>query len=276
MRRLAAWSIAACIVLAACGNASGEETGLSVAQIADKNAEARGGLEAWRKVQTMVLSGHVESATAPASFMLALKRPGKTRFEIVAAKQMSLRVFDGRRGWKLHAAGGGGQPSLQPYSQEELQFAHDEPVIDGPLIDYQARGVTIALAGMDELDGRSCYRLDLHLPSGAHRQLWLDAQTFLDVRYDREARNALGQVVMVSVRYRDYQPIEGLQIARTIEAGAAMGAQLDRLVIDKVVLNPPLADWMFVKPGTRRTNAAVPVLPERRMADGTDAPGLWP
>lgn len=276
MRRMAAWLLLGVTELAVAQEPYGV-VALSADQIADKNAAARGGLEAWRKIQTMVWSGHVESAQTPARFVLAQKRPDRTRFEMVAAKQMSLRVFDGSHGWKLHAASTGSAPQLLPYSQEELQFSHDEPIIDGPLLDYRVKGVSIALGGVEPLGGRPCYRLALRLPSGAARQLWIDAQSFLDVRYDREARNPQGQPVTLSVRYGNYQPVEGLLIPRTIEASAAMGnSQVDRLVIDKIELNPPLDDWVFVKPGMRRSRAAAPAAPAWRSAGSLPAPARVP
>ena len=60
---------------------------LSVEEIIERNVSARGGLEAWRKVGTMLWVGHIESAHAPAPsmlFTLAQQRPNKTRFEIDA------------------------------------------------------------------------------------------------------------------------------------------------------------------------------------------------
>ncbi|WP_441640742.1 hypothetical protein [Cupriavidus sp. YAF13] len=224
---------------------------LSVAQIVEKNAAAKGGLDAWRKIQTMVWVGHVESASAPARFMLAMKRPNKTRFEITALNQMAVRVFDGSHGWKVHPTQAG-KPNLQPYTTEELKFAQDEQVIDGPLMDYEAKGIAVKSEGVDEVEGRKAYRLRIRLPSGGSRLLWIDAKTFLEIRYDRESRNVLGQSHTVTVFYRDYRTIDGLQIPCTIESGVATAQAKDRLVIDEVSFNPALGDWMFAKPGTPR------------------------
>jgi hypothetical protein len=56
-----------------------------VAKILERSAAARGGLEAWRKVQTMIWSGHVERADGTGAgmpFMFYQKRPSLTRFEL--------------------------------------------------------------------------------------------------------------------------------------------------------------------------------------------------
>ncbi|NPT60350.1 LolA-like protein [Paraburkholderia elongata] len=88
--------------------------------------------------------------------------------------------------------------------------------------------------------------------------MWVDAQSFLDVKYDREARGPRGPVT-VQVKYSDYKDVEGLQIPFTIESGVAAAGKSDKLTIEKVSLNPPLDDGMFTRPGSpgRRNSVSV-------------------
>ncbi|MDB5811716.1 MAG: putative signal peptide protein [Betaproteobacteria bacterium] len=235
---------------------------LTAAQIIDKHVEARGGLEAWRKIDTMVWVGHAEGAKAPPPglpFVLEQKRPNKTRFEIMANDHLSARVFDGSRGWKMRPAQAGKPPDVQPYSEDEVSFAKDGQVIDGPLIDAVAKGVAIKLDDVDELEGRKAYRLYVTLPSGAHRHVWIDAETFLEMKSEREVRSRIGQTLTVSVFYRNYQNVEGLQIPTVIETGTAGGAPMEKLVIEKVALNPPLDARTFAKPSTPIRRHAVSI-----------------
>jgi outer membrane lipoprotein-sorting protein len=262
MKRIAVWMLAVFVSALAFAGEPAAKLDLTAAEIVEKNVAARGGLEAWRKIQTMVWVGHVERANAPGPrlpFVLQQKRSNKTRFEMTSANQMFTRVYDGSKGWKLRASGSA-KPELQPYTAEELKYARDEQAIDGPLIDYQAKGVALALEGVDEVDGNKAYRLSLRLPSGASRHVWVDAQSFLDVKYEHESRTPLGQPGTVSVFYRNYQSIDGLQIPLTIETRAGTAKVPDKLVIDKISLNPPLDDRMFGKPrvpGARRNAVTV-------------------
>jgi hypothetical protein len=123
-------------------------------------------------------------------------------------------------------------------------------VIDGPLIDYQAKGVTANLDGIDTVDGRKAYRLSLKLPSGGERKVWIDTKTNLDIRYDRPATNPLKPGAPVTVYYRDYAAADGVQVARSIETGVGGGgaAAGDKLVIDRVLVNPKLDDGTFAPP----------------------------
>lgn len=270
MRRLVACVLSACISSIAVASDPAIEQGLSASQIVEKNVAARGGLEAWRKIQSMAWIGHVESANAPLlkpQFVLAQKRPNMTRFEIKAQNQMSLRVYDGTHGWKVRPLNDG-RPDLQPYSGEELRFAADGQGLDGQLMDYQTKGIAVALDGIEDIEGHKAYRLNVRLPSGVSHHLWIDAKTFLDIKYDREYRNARGQSGTLSVFYRNYKAIDGLQIPLVIESGADIARASDKMVIDKVVLNPPLDDAAFAKPNIPMSNA-VPVVVEPQQVQSS-------
>ena len=170
--------------------------------------------------------------------------------------------------------GASGKPEVEPYSPDELKFARDAQVIDGPLADYQAKGIAVALEGTDQVEGRKAYRLRVTLPSGAVERIWVDAETFLDVRQDHEARRAGSAPTTVSVFYRNYQTFEGLQIPVVIETRAPTSGTGDRMVIDKVALNQPLDDARFAKP---RLTGSHPngVIVDTRSA-GAVAPGRAP
>ena len=238
---------------------------LSAEQIVAKNVAARGGLPAWRKIETMVWVGHMESAdpsTPGLRFVLEQKRPNKTRFEVAALAQKTLRVFDGAHGWKVRPDREGGV-TAEPYSPQDLKFAKEAQGIDGPLIDYQAKGISVGLAGVETIEGRKTYRLHVKLASGDVHDVWIDAKTFLDVKYDRTSYTTTGAHGTVSVFYRDYKTIEGLEIPGILEIGSGSGKVADRMVIENIALNPPLEDTLFARPGSahRRRVATVDIEP---------------
>jgi outer membrane lipoprotein-sorting protein len=221
----------------------------TAAEVIERNVAARGGLDAWRKVDTMVWLGHLEHAgreTQRVPFVMTLKRPNLTRFELKEQFDQFTRIFDGAHGWKLRPASDG-RPETKSFSPEEVNFARTEFAIDGPLVDYQTKGVTADLDGIDTVDGRKAYRLSLKLPSGGERKVWIDVKTNLDIRYDRPATNPLKPGAPVSVYYRNYAAADGVQVARSIETGGGAVAG-DKLVIDRVLVNPKLDNGTFAPP----------------------------
>ena len=246
MKRVAAATIAVGLVAVSltAGRVSAAE--LSPAEIVEKNVAARGGLDAWRKVETMVWMGHIESAHAPMpsmQFKLEQKRPNKTRLQINALGDKSIRVFDGVHGWTLRSARG--RPQMQPFTPQELKFAQAGHGIDGPLIDYAAKGNSVTLEGVDDIGGRKAYHLNVRLAKSGNEHVWVDTETFLDVRDDRMADGALRRV---SAIYSDYRTVEGLQIPFSIQTGGGAGATPDKMQIERVMLNVPLDDSTFGNP----------------------------
>jgi hypothetical protein len=252
------WVAFAALAALLAGGANAKEPGhaakLSAEQIVARNVAARGGLEAWRKIKTMVWVGHMESAdpnTLGVRFVLEQKRPNKTRFEVAAPAQKTLRVFDGAHGWKVRPDRQGGV-TAEPYSPQDLKFAKEAQGIDGPLIDYRAKGIAVQVAGVEQVEGRKAYRLTVQLPSGDHHDVWIDAETFLDIKYDRTSYSKAGAPGIVSVFYRHYKSVEGLQIPSVLEIGVGSGKVPDKMVIENIALNQPLDDEVFAKPGISR------------------------
>jgi hypothetical protein len=227
----------------------------TAAEVLVRNAQARGGLDAWRKVNTIVWFGHLEREGRTdglhVPFVMQLQRPNRTRFEIKEQYNQFTRIFDGEHGWKVRP-GTSGQSDVKSFSKEEVNYSRDEFTVDGPLLDYQAKGVTIELDGVDLLDGHQAYRVSLKLASGVPRKVWIDVETNLEVRYDRPATSPLAPGAPVSVYYGSYLTVGGLKIPGSIEVRSAPNAPVhekaDKLIIDRVALNPKLDDQTFLPP----------------------------
>lgn len=220
---------------------------MTAEQIVERNIEVRGGLAAWGKIETIIWAGHLESERSPVPtlpFQLEEKRPDKSRFEITEPSQRSLRVFNGVGGWKMKL-GQDGKPEVKPLSAQEIKFARAAPGLEGPLVDYRARGSTVELEGSEEIDGRKNYRIGVTLASGEHQTVWIDAETFLDTRFDRTTYSQGGSKGMVSVRYRDFKEVAGLALPSVLEIGGSPTSKPDRMVIERVALNQAIPEREF-------------------------------
>lgn len=276
MSRLLSLWLAAVLAMPVLANQVAAPSPLTEAQILEKNAAARGGIDAWRKIQTMAWAGHVESGNAQAQsvpFVLEMQRPNKTHFEFVGMSQRMLRIFNGNTGWKLRPTQGGGIPEVLTFSADESRFAREEQVIDGLLLDHEAKGFAVSLEGMDMIEGHPAYRMQVRLASGSNHHVWIDARSFLEVKADRESRGTSGAANAVAVFYRDYREFGGLQIPCVIETSRGPAGSADRLVIERVSLNPPLDDREFTKPGMPVRRKAVTIDIEPVPPDGTGRVG---
>jgi hypothetical protein len=267
------WLALAVFVSVAAAGERSSKPALTIAEIVAKNVEARGGLEAWRKIDTMIWVGRIDSERASPEglpFLLQMKRPRKTRFEIKSPTEQAVRAFDGNVGWKAHP-GHNGQQNVNAFTPDELTFAKDGEGLDGLLIDCEVKGIKVTLDGKEPVEGAEAYRLRVVMPSGAVRHVWVDAHSFLEVRQDREARNAAGVGGVIQVRYRNYQTVGDVKIPMTIETGSASAKGVDKMLIERVAINPPIEDRIFTRPHVPRSNA-VTVAPERVQPPLSQAP----
>jgi hypothetical protein len=187
---------------------------LTVEQIVAKNVAARGGLQSWRAVQTLALSGKlqaggndssplprtvkfggVEVPRRPAEqaqlpFRLELKRARKSRLELDFHGQTAIQVYDGSKGWKLRPFLN--RHEVEPFSSEELKSMSMQSDLDGPLVDYAAKGTQVELEGTDKVEGSDTYRLKLTFKNGQSQHLWIDANTFLEVKIEGSPRRWMG------------------------------------------------------------------------------------
>jgi len=222
---------------------------LTAAQIVDKNVAARGGLQAWKAVQTLSLSGKLEAGgtqNTELPFALEMKRPRKSRLELKFNGQTAVQVYDGANGWKLRPFLNRHQ--VEPYTPEELKAASMQADLDGPLVDYNAKGTKLELTGIQPVEGRQAYNLKLTLKNGQVQHVWVDAQTFLDVKVDGTPRRLDGKYHPVATYLRDFRPVKGLMVPYVLETTVEGVQRTEKIRIESVVVNPKLEDSHFTKP----------------------------
>jgi hypothetical protein len=279
-------SLALAIPLALAQDAAPSRAKLSAADVVAKNVAARGGLQAWRAVQTVSLSGKMgaggnqratlavpnpDPARRPSQqvyaarpvdevqlpFVMELKRPRKMRVELEFNSQTAVQVFDGTNGWKLRPYLG--RRVVEPYTVDEMKVASMQADLDGPLVDYAAKGTQIELAGMEKVEDRDTYNIKLTMKNGTALHVWIDAQTFLEAKIEGQPRRLDGTDHPVEIYFSDYRPVQGLMIPFVLEtrvlpvAQTAMGTKdpavpPEKTIITKVVVNPRLDDSRFLKP----------------------------
>lgn len=225
-----------------------ETVASTVEAIVARNVAARGGLDAWRAVRSLRMSGRMDVGQGlQAPFTLQLKRPRKMRLEFVFDGQMVVQAYDGNAGWKRQPYLGRGGFALM--DAEELERAAAQAELEGPLIDYRAKGHAVELVGQEVVEDREAFKLEVNLSTGAVRHLYLDAETFLEVKVDG-TRQIRGEEKTLETFFRDYKRVGGLLVPHTLETRLDGAPSSQSLLVDAVELNPKLADGLFAPPAS--------------------------
>ena len=257
---------------------------LTAAEIVDKHVAARGGLQAWRAVQALAVSGKLEAgsgdslarsmraaragrgsdlrkAQAEATavekadsdkqvelpFRMEMKRPNKSRVEIEFAGKTAVQVYDGQNGWKLRPFLN--RNDVEPFTADEAKSEAQKPPLDGPLVDYAAKGTKVELEKIEPVEGHNAYKLKLTMKDGTLQHVWIDAQSFLDVKIDGSPRRFDGRMRNVWIYQRDFRSVQGLMVPFVLETAVDGVRQTHKMTVEKVAVNPNLADTRFAKPG---------------------------
>ena len=222
---------------------------LTATQIVEKNVAARGGLQAWRNVKTLSMSGKLDAGgrqKVQLPFVLEMERSRKTRLELQFNGQTAVQVYDGTNGWKLRPFLN--RNDVEPYTPEELKAASMQAELDGPLVDYAAKGTKVELEGVQQVEGHDAFNLKLTLKNGEVQHIWVDAQSFLDVKVEGTPRHLDGRFHPVATFLRDYRSVNGLMIPYVNETAVEGVRQTEKILVEKVIVNPQLEDSHFSKP----------------------------
>ena len=218
----------------------------TVDDVVRRYVEARGGLAKLHAVQSLRLSGTLELPGVSAPYVLTLKRPNKMRTEFTVEGQTGIQAFDGRTAWKQLPLPGDAPRPMEPDEAAEARAQADVDM--SPLVDAAAKGYTVELEGRDRLPGGETFRLVVQGKDGPPRTMYLDARTHLVVQ-TLDRREIDGRPVDVVTEIGDYRTVGGLTFPHHLEVGPRDApAQRQRLVLEKVEVNPPLDDAIFSMP----------------------------
>ena len=215
-------------------------------EIVARYVEARGGIKKIRKVTSLRESGRVTSGpNREALVVRELKRPNRSRFEITQQGVTGVFASDGTVGWKFSPFDGDLAPV--PLPAEAVQEAVEQADIEGPMVDWKAKGHRIELVGRETVGEREAWKIKMTLKSGAVRYEYLDIKTYYRVRAD-STRTLRGVATRVTTVFDDYRKTSGLAFPHRVTVETEGRPQTMQVVVDKVEVNPKIDDARFVKP----------------------------
>jgi hypothetical protein len=226
----------------------------TLAQVLAKAYAARGGLVKIRAMQGQRVTGTISFGNdASGPFFVEMKRPLKMHMELTVQSQTMIRVFDGKEGWANNPFTGKTNPD--PMSEEDLKNITEEADFDGPLVDYRKKGNTVELTGRDKVEDKDVWRVKLTTKNGDVRYYLYDATTFLLMKWEGK-RRADGKEFPIESYFTDYRDVGGVKFAFRIDSGSSPTDLTQKIIIEKIELNPQVPEADFAKPAGSAGNPA--------------------
>ncbi len=165
----------------------------------------------------------------------------------------AVQAYDGKTAWGLLPTGTG---QAQALPSELAKAIAEQADIDGPLVDYAARGDRVELVGKEsKVDGRSAFKLKVTRKDGNVAYYFLDARSYLPIRVEA-TRTVRGRPIEAEGTMGDYRDAGGFLWPHRLENGAAGMPDKQVITIDRIEINPPIDDARFKMPGTKPADPA--------------------
>ncbi len=217
-------------------------------ELVSKNIQAKGGLEKIKAIKTLRITGNSVSGGTPIIVTTENMRPNLVRETFSIAGMTAVQAYDGTSGWQISPFGGRKDPEF--LGEDDIRDLQLESDLEGPLVDYKAKGNAVEFLGHDTVDGDDALRLKVTLKNGDVVYYYLDPDTFLEIR--KETQEFIrGSVKETFTDLGSYKPVAGVMFPYSITAGSKNNPDGGLTVtVDKVEVNVPIPASDFAVPAS--------------------------
>jgi len=132
----------------------------SVDDVLTKYFESIGGVEKWKELKTMKLTGSVPTPQGEFAFEMNRKAPNKMIISLdVMGQKLIPQAFDGETAWTLNPFTG--NTAAQKLPHEQIKDLKRDAVFEDPFIDFAGKGHEVTYEGTGDVDGVKCHILKL-------------------------------------------------------------------------------------------------------------------
>lgn len=218
-------------------------------EILAKNLEARGGADKIKAVKTVRLTGRMTVGPGlEAPVVMEFKRPTKMRMDFTIQGMTGSQAFDGKGGWQIMPFQG--NPNPEPMSPDDVKDAEEQADVDGPLVDWKAKGHAVELVGKEKVEGTDAWKLKITMKGGDVRYVFLDADAYLEIRGEGK-RKIRGTEMETEQTVSDYKEVGGLVMPHAFEGGPKGSPMRQKITIDKIELDVDIDDARFAMPAKK-------------------------
>jgi outer membrane lipoprotein-sorting protein len=221
----------------------------TVDEILAKYLETTGGVQNWKALKTMKATGKMTMMGMDLDFNMTNKVPNKMHMVIKVQGQEIISAYDGTDAWMLNPMMGGKDPVKLP---EEQAKEMTERQIESEFIEYKKKGHEVKLLGKEEVDGTSCFKVELIKNKNNDKEdvteiHYFDAENFVPIMFKSYVRSGPTKGQEAQTFLSDYQEVNGLMIPFSTEV-KSNGQTVQKMTLQKVTVNEGVEDTLFAFP----------------------------
>ncbi|GAB4259280.1 MAG: hypothetical protein Kow0079_16420 [Vicingaceae bacterium] len=219
--------------------------GMTAANVLDKYIEAKFGMPKGKKLDKKVkkikdITTKMTASVQGQSLSMVIYKKQPNKFSMVlsmGAMVIQKQVFDGTKG---KTSGMQGEKELEG---EELTSLKEQAAMF-PELNYATSGNTYTLLGIENLDGKDAYKIEIKDKDGDSSYEYYDVASGLKVMstQTRESEQMGGQITITS-KYMDYKDVNGIKMPYKMVQ--SFGPQELNMEVDAIEINSGLGDEIF-------------------------------
>ena len=212
--------------------------GLSANDVIIKYLEAIGGRDNLSTVKDRTTIMNAEVSDQNLRIVIEQKAPNKLRQSIISGEMKQTILFDGSNGIMIVDDK---KIELDNTKLEKLKL---EAAMNF-LLDPEAYGVSLELAGIEPVDSRLCYKILLITEEGTKWAQFYEIDSGLKIKEVKEVETTLGSFQQETF-YSNYKLVDGLKFPFNIKQ--SFGMQTIEMNVSSIKLNDGLDDSIFEIP----------------------------
>jgi outer membrane lipoprotein-sorting protein len=202
------------------------------------------GIDKIKDWMSFVTTGKSISQGTEYPFTAYIKLPDKIRTEAEVQGNKMVQVLNGDHGWSVIPWSGSSDP--QEMTPDEIKGMKDQLDVEGTLYDWKKKGHKVELLGKEDMEGSQVYKIKVTKADGDIETWFIDAESYIPLKTASIVKTQGNETEYESV-YSNYNDYNGVLIAKTI-ANKFKGQTVSSIQFDKMDINVPISDSLFVKP----------------------------
>ena len=206
-------------------------------EIIKKHLEAIGGLDNWKKVQSLKMTGSINAQGQELIITRTVVQNKAYRMDLTIAGMENYQIVTTTEGWNFFPVGGQTKPEAM--TADEVKESATELDLQGPLVNYKEKGITVTYLGKDDIEGTECYKLKVTYKDGKETTMCFDASNYYMIR-EVQKMKANGKEMEMTMNFSNFKKIDG-----GIVMPMTLGTEHGNVILKTIEINPKLDDATF-------------------------------
>ena len=211
--------------------------GLTAQKVIDNYIAALGGQKKLSDVKSLKMAMGADMMGNNIDMKMYKKTPKKLLVEVgMGGNVMSKQLMNGE---EVSASNMGADLPIDDETKEEFLISS----YPFPELNYEELGVKTDLKGVEKVDTKNAYAVEVTYPSGNKVTQYYDVESGLKVRQTKIVKTAQGEMAM-STEFGEYKEVDGIQFPHLIVQPMGGGMKLN-IKTKSVEVNPAIDDSVF-------------------------------